>query len=127
MLSKIDRDYGTPAQIRRMVAAGLATPVGSGYELDDELLAWERNDSRASIPSEQRQRIYNRDGNAFKVGIPPIGYLFIDPNKRNVIVTGARIGRTSIGFQHNNHVIVKTRVACGARICVTQQLIVDHH
>ena len=61
---ELARSYGTPAQIRRMVAAGLATPVGPEYLLDDELLTWERNDSRATIPAEQRQRIYDRDGNA---------------------------------------------------------------
>jgi hypothetical protein len=61
---ELARSYGTPAQIRRMVAAGLATPSIDGYELDDELLAWERGESRAAIPAEQRQRIYDRDGNA---------------------------------------------------------------
>lgn len=58
------RTYGTPAQIRRMVAAGLATPTDAEYVLDDELLGWERNESRATIPAEQRRRIYERDGNA---------------------------------------------------------------
>lgn len=62
--SEIVRSYSTPAQIRRMIAAGLATPTSDGYELDAELLGWCRNDSRASIPTEQRRRIYERDGNA---------------------------------------------------------------
>jgi hypothetical protein len=58
------RSYGTPTQIHRMVTAGLAVPTEDGYELDAELLAWERSDSRAPIPAQQRQRIYTRDGNA---------------------------------------------------------------
>ncbi|MFJ3037761.1 HNH endonuclease [Streptomyces tendae] len=60
----LTRKYGTPAQIRRMVAAGLAAPAADGYELDAELLAWARDDNRAAIPAEQRRRIYDRDGNA---------------------------------------------------------------
>jgi hypothetical protein len=60
----LTRNYGTPAQIRRMVGAGLATPTADGFQLDDELLAWARDDNRAPIPAEQRRRIYDRDGNA---------------------------------------------------------------
>lgn len=67
---ELARSYGTPAQIRRMVAARLAVPHPDGYELDDELLTWVRSDSRAAIPAEQRQRIYDRDGNAcLKCGV----------------------------------------------------------
>ncbi len=58
------RDYGTAAQMRRLVTSGLAIRVGDEYELDAELLGWCRSDARAAIPSEQRQRIYDRDGNA---------------------------------------------------------------
>lgn len=61
---EVVRSYSTPAQLRRMVASGLATPIGDGYALDDEILGWCRDDARASIPAEQRQRIYGRDGNA---------------------------------------------------------------
>lgn len=56
------RSYSTPAQLRRMVAAGLAAPAGDGYLLDDELLSFARDDYRAAIPIEQRERIYTRDG-----------------------------------------------------------------
>ncbi|MFJ1695728.1 HNH endonuclease [Streptomyces sp. NPDC088252] len=58
------RSYSTPAQVRRLVAAGLAQPVSTGYELDAELLGWCRSEPRAIIPAEQRRRIYERDGNA---------------------------------------------------------------
>lgn len=56
--------YGTSAQARRLVASGLATRIGDEYELDPELLGWCRSDGRAAIPTEQRQRIYERDGHA---------------------------------------------------------------
>jgi hypothetical protein len=62
--SDLVRQYGTTAQTRRMVAAGLATITGDTYRLDDELLDWARDDNRATIPAAQRRRIYDRDGNA---------------------------------------------------------------
>ena len=58
------RNYGTASQTRRMVACGLAVRIGAEYELDSELLGWCRSDTRAAIPAEQRQRIYERDGHA---------------------------------------------------------------
>lgn len=61
------RSYSTPVQLRRMVAAGLATLVGDDYELDHELLGWSRGDVRAArpaIPADVRRRVFERDGRA---------------------------------------------------------------
>jgi hypothetical protein len=59
---RLAHSYSTPVQLRRMVAAGLATPTPDGYELDAELLSFARHEYRAVIPAELRERIYNRDG-----------------------------------------------------------------
>lgn len=59
---RLARQYGTPAQLRRLVAAGLATSTANGFEVDAELLAFAREDYRSPIPGELRQRILARDG-----------------------------------------------------------------
>ncbi|MEC4016030.1 HNH endonuclease [Streptomyces sp. H27-D2] len=56
------RSYSTATQLRRLVAAGLATPVGDDYELDSELLSSAQARYRTPIHPEQRQRLYERDG-----------------------------------------------------------------
>lgn len=62
--SAIVNASSTPEQRRRMLAAGLAHRTPSAYVLDAELLGWSRDDSRATIHDQQRQRIYDRDGRA---------------------------------------------------------------
>lgn len=60
--AELARDYGTPASVRRMVAAGLATAVDSGYQLRNDLIKARRDDWRAHIPAALRDQVMARDG-----------------------------------------------------------------